>query len=41
VVDLNTADQRANDFTTGEPVGGLEALLHLCGEVFQPANKQP
>jgi len=41
VVDLYTADQRANDFTAGEPIGGLETLFHLSGEVFQPANQQP
>ncbi|MDQ6671069.1 MAG: hypothetical protein M3069_10010 [Chloroflexota bacterium] len=41
MVDLYTADQRANDFATGEPIGGLETLFHLSGEVFQPTNQQP
>ena len=41
VVDLDTADERANDRAAGEPISGLEALLHLSGEVFQPTNQQP
>ena len=40
VVDLDTADERANDFTAGEPIGGLEPIFHLSGEVFQPTNQQ-
>ena len=40
MVDLDTADERANDRAAGEPISGLEALLHLSGEVFQPTNHQ-
>jgi hypothetical protein len=41
MVDLNTADQRANDFAAGEPIGRLDALFHLSGEVLQTADQQP
>ena len=41
MIDLYTADQRANDFAAGEPIGGLETFFHLCSKIFQPANQQP
>ena len=41
VVDLHTADERANDRATAEPVSRLETLFHLSGEIFQPTNQQP
>src|SRR5215468_10435727 len=41
LVDLHAADERANDCATGEPVGRLDALFYLSGEVFQSANQEP
>jgi hypothetical protein len=40
VIDFDTADQRADDLTTGVPIGGVESVLHLSGEFFEPADQQ-
>ena len=35
VVDLDTADECANNFASGEPISGFKTHFHLSGEVFQ------
>ena len=41
MVDLDTADECANNFASGEPISSFKTHFHLSGEVFQPTNHQP
>jgi hypothetical protein len=40
-MDFEAADQGADDLAPGEPIGGFEPVLHLCGEILQATNHQP
>jgi len=40
VVDFDAADQRADDLAAGEPIGGVEPVVHLSSEVLEAADQQ-
>jgi hypothetical protein len=39
VVDFDTADHGANDLAAGQPIGAVEPVLHLSGEVLQSPDQ--
>ena len=41
VVDLDARHDRADQLPAGIPVGGVELLADLAGELFQPTDQQP
>src|SRR2546427_12261548 len=40
MVDFDAADQGADDFAAGQPVGTVEAVLNLSGEGLQAADQR-